>query len=80
MISIGLEPIESAASTRPLSVSASALSTWREKKGTVPSTSGTIAPGTSIAVPMIARESGITHVSRMMKGIERKKLITLSST
>ena len=41
---------------------------------------GTIAPGTLMAVPMMARERGMTQVSRMIKGMERKKFTNLSST
>ena len=70
--------MDRAASMSPGSVSASALSTCLEKKGTVPIIRGTMAPGTLMAVPMMALDRGMTHVSRMINGMERKKLISLS--
>ena len=78
MISRGPEPMDRAASMSPGSVSASALSTCLEKKGTVPIIRGTMAPGTLMAVPMMALDRGMTHVSKIMNGMERKKLISLS--
>ena len=68
------------ASMRPLSTWARALSTWRAKKGTEPNTRGTMAPFTLMVVPMMARVTGMTQVSRMMKGMERNRLMSLSST
>ena len=71
--------MESAASIRPPSSSASAPSTCRVKNGTAPNTRGTIAPRTYSAVPMMTRENGMTHVSRMMNGMERNRLTSLST-
>ena len=39
-----------------------------------------MAPAVPIAVPAMSRVSGMTAASRMMKGMERKMLISLSST
>ena len=67
-----------AASTSPLSTFDKALSTCLEKKGTVPTTRGTIAPVVPIAVPTINLEKGIRAASRITKGIERNTLISRS--
>ena len=73
-------PMDWAASISPLSTSASAASTCRVKKGTVPKTRGTMAPAVPMAVPAISRVRGISAASRMMKGMERKVLMIRSST
>ena len=71
-----LEPMLCAASTRPLSTLDKALSTCLEKKGTVPTTKGTIAPTVPIAVPTTNLEKGINAASKITNGIERNKLMT----
>ena len=64
-----------AASAFPGSTFSSAVSTWREKKGTVPKIKGMMAPFTPIAVPTIFLVKGIRKTRRITKGIERKRFI-----
>ncbi len=64
--------MERAASTTPGSISHSAAWIWREKKGTVATTSGKTAPVTPMDVPTRLRVV-------LMNGMERKTLMTLSS-
>jgi hypothetical protein len=67
-----------AASTAPWSISARAVSICREKKGMVPKIRGTITPLVPMAVPEMKRLMGIKRTSRMINGMDLKKLITLS--
>ena len=68
-----------AASMRPLSIWAKAVSICRAKKGTVPKIKGRMAPLVPMAVPTTARVRGMRAPMRMMKGMERNRLITRSN-
>lgn len=72
--------MDCAASIQPGSTLASAESTWREKNGTEPNTSGTITPRTPMRVPMMSLVRFISTAMRMTNGMERNRLMTLSST
>ena len=78
IISIGDEPMLCAASISPLSTSYKALSICLVKKGTVPNTSGSIAPFVPIAVPTTILVKGISAASKITKGIDLNTFISLS--
>ena len=67
-----------AASIRPLSTSCNALSICLVKKGTVPNTSGSIAPFVPIAVPTTILVKGIRAARSITKGMDLNTLISLS--
>lgn len=78
MISQGLEPMASAASMSPGSSSAKAPWTCPGKEGDRPEHQGNDGTLDLNGCAMMARETGMTQVSRMIKGMERNRLMTLS--
>ena len=78
MIPKGLVPIASAASTTPGSTSSKAISICRAKKGMIPAIKGTNAAVSPMVVPTRNRVKVPSNVNKIIKGIERTTLMTLS--
>ena len=77
---VGEAPMDRAASMTPRSTSRAELSTMRAMKGAAAMVSGDSVAFEPMVVPMIARVTGMTHTSRMMKGTDLNRLMTTPST
>ena len=76
----GEAPMDRAASMTPRSTSRAEDSTIRAMKGAAAMVSGDRVAFEPMVVPMMALVTGMTHTSRMMKGTDRRRLMTTPST
>ena len=72
--------MDRAASMTPRSTSRAELSTIRAMKGAAAMVRGDRVALEPMVVPMMALVTGMTQTSRMMKGTDRRRLMTTPST